>query len=308
MDPKQERDRRRTADNRAELAERIGARLPEDGTVSPAPGVHLVRVTQPIGLFHGSSYPAFCVAVQGSKEVYLGDRSYRYDVENYLLMTVELPITSLIFGGPGDRPYLSLRIELDPALVASVMLEHRMPAPRNQTDAKAMAVSRLDPELLDATTRLLRLLDAPPEERALAPLARREIVYRLLVGEEGGRLRHLPELGEPTHRIARAIERMRAEFDRPLRSDAIAKELGMSLSGFHQRFKAVTNLSPLQYQKQLRLTEARRLMLGEGLDAATAGYRVGYDDASHFSRDYKSHFGDAPRRDVERLRGAIVTD
>lgn len=308
MERKQERDLRRIADNREDMVERMMAMLPDDGTISPIPGLFLVRLTQPIGLFHGSSYPAFCIAVQGSKEVYLGDQKYRYDIENYLLMTVELPITSLIFGASKERPYLSLRLELDPALVASVMVEHRMPTPRNQTDVKALTVSPLDFDLLDATARLLRLVDAPPEARALAPLVMREIVYRLLIGEEGHRLRHLPELGGHTHRIAKAIDRMRKEFDQPLKSDELAKDLGMSLSGFHQHFKAITNLSPLQYQKQLRLTEARRLMLGEGLDASTAGYKVGYDDPSHFSRDYKKHFGDAPMRDVEKLRSVVMDD
>ena len=168
--------------------------------------------------------------------------------------------------------------------------------------------------------RLVRLLDSPTDARFLAPLVIREIVYRLLTGEQGGRLHHIAALGGHTHRIAMALERLREDFDlcspehckgvrrlrqdfdRPLRIQDIARELGMSVSGFHHHFKAVTAMSPLQFQKQLRLQEARRLMLGEELDAASAGYRVGYGDASHFTREYKRLFGAPPMRDVERLR------
>ena len=308
MDRTQERTLRQIAQNREEMVERILAMTPTEGQSTPNPGLHLARLSRPTGLVHGSSKAALCVAVQGSKDVYVGDRVYRYDAANYLLTTVELPISFMICDASESRPYLSLRLELDSALVASVMAERRMPPPRGQADAKAMASSPLDAGLLDAVARLVRLLDAPPEERALIPLVMREIVHRLLIGEQGHRLRHLPEFGGHTHRIARAVERLKSELDRPLRSDVLAKELGMSLSGFHQHFKAITDLSPLQYQKGLRLHEARRLMLGEGLDAASAGYKVGYDDPSHFSRDYKNRFGESPRRDVERLRSTVVVD
>jgi AraC-like DNA-binding protein len=167
---------------------------------------------------------------------------------------------------------------------------------------RAINVSSLDAGLLDAVVRLVRLLDTPTEAPFLAPLITREIVYRLLMGEQGDRLRHIAVLGGYTPPIARAIERLRKDFDQPFRIEDIARELGMSVSGFHHHFKAVTAMSPLQFQKQMRLQEARRLMLGEHLDAASAGYRVGYDDASHFNREYKSLFGLPPMRDVERLR------
>ena len=241
---------------------------------------------------------------QGSKEVLLGDDRYRYDPAHYLLATAELPVASQIIEASQERPYLSLLLELDPALVGSVMVEAGHPAPRSHADVKAIDVSPLDAGLLDAVVRLVRLLDSPAEARFLAPLVTREIVYRLLMGEQGDRLRHIAVLGGHTHRIARAIERLRKDFDQPLRIEDIARELGMSVSGFHHHFKAVTAMSPLQFQKQLRLQEARRLMLGEDLDAASAGYRVGYDDASHFNREYKRLFGAPPMRDVERLREA----
>ena len=197
-------------------------------------------------------------------------------------------------------------LTLDPTLVGSVMVEAGHPAPRSQAAVTAIDVSPLDAGLLDAVVRLVRLLDAPADARFLAPLVTREIVYRLLMGAQGDRLRHIAALGGHTHRIAEAIDRLRTDFDRPLRIEDVAREVGMSVSGFHHHFKAVTAMSPLQFQKQLRLQEARRLMLGEGLDAASAGYRVGYDDASHFSREYKRLFGAPPMRDVDRLRGAAA--
>ncbi|HUB24912.1 MAG TPA: helix-turn-helix domain-containing protein, partial [Tepidisphaeraceae bacterium] len=142
----------------------------------------------------------------------------------------------------------------------------------------------------------------PAEYQALSPLVVREIIYRLLTGAQGNRMRHLATVGGHAHRMVRAVEKLRENFDKPLRIEMIARELGMSTSGFHAHFKAVTAMSPLQFQKQLRLQEARRLMLSENFDAAQAGYRVGYDDASHFSREYKRHFGQSPIRDVDRLR------
>lgn len=150
--------------------------------------------------------------------------------------------------------------------------------------------------------RLVRLLDAPAEVPVLLPLITREIIYRLLIGEQGDRLRHLAVLGGYTSDIARAVARLRQDFDQPLHIEDLAHELGMSVSGFHHHFKAVTAMSPLQFQKRLRLQQARRLMLGEDLDAASAAYRVGYQDASHFNREYKSLFGVPPMRDVQRLR------
>jgi AraC-like DNA-binding protein len=167
-----------------------------------------------------------------------------------------------------------------------------------------MDVCPLDSNLQDAVVRLVRLLDARAEAPVLMPLITREIIYRLLMGEQGARLRHLAVVGGYTPLIARAVERLSEDFDQPLRIEELARELGMSVSGLHHRFKAVTAMSPLQFQKQLRLREARRLMLSEDLDAASTAYRVGYRDASHFNREYKSLFGIPPMRDVQRLREA----
>jgi AraC-like DNA-binding protein len=182
------------------------------------------------------------------------------------------------------------------------MVEAGHVSSRSHANVRAINVSPLDASLLDAVVRLVRLLNTPAEAPFLMPLITREIVYRLLMSEQGDRLRHIALQGGQTHRIASAIQQLRQQFDQPLRVDDIAQELGMSVSSFHHHFKAVTAMSPLQFQKQIRLQEARRLMLGEDLDAASAGYRVGYNDASHFNREYKRLFGLPPLRDVERLR------
>jgi AraC-like DNA-binding protein len=164
------------------------------------------------------------------------------------------------------------------------------------------AYSPEDANLLDAVVRLVRLLDSPTDARFLARLVTREIVYRLLMGAQGGSLHHIAALDGHSHRIVRALDRLREDFDRPLRVEDIARELGMSVSGFHHHFRAVTPMSPLQFQKRMRLQEARHLMLDEDLDAASSGYRVDYSDASHFTREYKRLFGAPPARDVKRLR------
>jgi AraC-like DNA-binding protein len=185
------------------------------------------------------------------------------------------------------------------------MVEAGHISPQNQAQVRASNVSPLDSSLLDAAVRLVRLVDTPAEARFLAPLITREIVYRLLMGNQGDRLRYITVHSGHTHRIAEAIQRFHQDFDQQLRIEDIAQELGMSVSSFHHHFKAVTALSPLQFQKRLRLQEARRLMLSEDIDAASAGYRVGYDDASHFNREYRRLFGEPPMRDVERLREAV---
>jgi AraC-like DNA-binding protein len=297
-------DVQRMRANRSELVDRIARVVPRDGMVEPIAGLYLHRasaITEPI---YGVSRPALCVIAQGSKEVNLGDEVYRYDPYHYLLATFELPVASRLIEASVEEPYLSLRLELDATLVASVMLEAGMPSPRVEpATVRALDVSTLDAALLDATVRLVRLLEAPEAEaRVLVPLTKREIVFRLLAGAQGRRLRQLAVLGGHTDRIAQAIDRLRRDFDKPLRIETLARDIGMSPSGFHEHFKMVTAMSPLQFQKQLRLQEARRLLLGESLDAASAGFKVGYEDPSHFSRDYKRQFGQSPMKDVEELR------
>jgi AraC-like DNA-binding protein len=297
-----EREAQRVQASRDELVERLARAIHDDGTATPLEGLMLRRASSPTELGHGVSYLSFCVIAQGSKEVLLGETHYRYDPAHYLIATAALPIATRITEASPERPYLGLVLRLDPTLVGSVMVEAGRLAPRSPAAVTALDVSPLDAGLLDAVVRLVRFLDAPTDARFLAPLVTREIVYRLLMGAQGGRFHHITALGDATHRIAQAIERLRNNFDQPLRIEEIAREIGMSVSGFHHHFRAVTALSPLQFQKHLRLQEARRLMLGEGLDATSAGYRVGYGNASHFTREYKRLFGAPPMHDVERLR------
>jgi AraC-like DNA-binding protein len=289
--------------SREELVARMTRAIREDGVIQPLKGLHLGRQSVPLEKLHSVLEASFCVIAQGSKEVLLGDNRYQYDAFNYLLATLELPRVSQVLEASRERPYLSLRLEIDPQVVSSVMVEagHYI-SPRKPADVRAIDVSPLDANLLDAVVRLVRLLDAPAEAPILMPMIIREIIYRLLRGNQGDRLRHLTVIGGYTSAIARAVQRIRQDFEQPLRIEQLARDLGMSVSGFHAHFKAVTAMSPLQFQKQLRLQEARRLMLSENLDATSAAFRVGYNDASHFNREYKSVFGVPPMRDVQRLR------
>ncbi|WP_459557345.1 AraC family transcriptional regulator [Lacunimicrobium album] len=289
----------------AELAQRIAALIEDDGTIEMRPGVFLSRSAELAGRFYGSCEPSFCVIAQGSKTVQLGDDIFRYDPAHYLISTMELPCMAEVAKASAEEPYLSFRLVLDPSVVTSVMVESAQT--QSRTETRAMDVSPLGPTLLDAALRLVRLLDSPLDYEVLGPLVVREIIYRLLAGPQGNRMRHLARLGGSSHRMVRAIDRIRRDFDKLLRVEEIAADLDMSVSGFHAHFKTATSMSPLQFQKQLRLQEARRLMLSESLDAAEAGFRVGYEDASHFNRDYKRLFGHPPVRDVARLRAELAS-
>lgn len=288
-----------------ELVERIAQAIVEDGTIEPFKDVYLRRFSSPTEPLLNMAAPNFHVIAQGSKEAQLGEECYRYGPYQYCIGTVELPLVTHIVEASSERPYLSISLELDPILVGSVMSESGQTPPSEPADVNAFSVNSLDADLLDAVVRLVRLIENPTEAPVLVPLVKREIVYRLLTGEQGERLRHIAILGSYTPPIAKVIERLHTDLAQPIRIENIARELGMSVSGFHHHFKSVTAISPLQFQKRLRLQEARRLMLGEGLDAASAGYRVGYHNASHFNRDYKNMFGLPPMRDLERLRGNI---
>ncbi len=277
--------------------------LPTDGSTQPFAGLYLYRRSVPYEVIHGVVEPSFCVIAQGSKEVWLGESRYQYDADHYLLATADLPHVSQVLDASPMRPYLALRLPLAPALVRSVMTEVSPLPLLNQEDVRAMAVRPLEAPLLDTVVRIIRLLDAPDDAPILLPLISQEIIYRLLQDHHGKRLRHLVLQGGYRPDMAQAIERLQREFDQPLHIEHLAQELGMSVSGLHHHFKAVTALSPLQFQKRLRLQEARRLMLSEAIDATQAAYRVGYHNVSHFNREYKSLFGIPPLRDVQRLRG-----
>lgn len=301
-DSRSHRDTSRMLVDQEELAERIAAILTQDGTIEVQPGLHFRRHSHPTDPVYVTSPPSFCIIAQGSKDILLGSDSFRYDPAHYLISTMELPLVGKVVEATPERPYLNFRLVLDPSLVTSVLVESGHVQANDDSSLKAVDVSPLGSDLLDAALRLVRLADSPNEYRALAPLVTREIIYRLLTGAQRGRMRHLANFGGQAHRMARAIEIIHRNFDQPLRIDEIAQQVHMSVSGFHAHFKAATAMTPLQFQKQLRLQEARRIMLSEGCDAAQAGFRVGYEDSSHFNRDYKRYFGKPPKRDVGHLR------
>ena len=299
------REEQRIQNYRAELVERMARALPDDGTLDVFPGFRLARSSRPTEPVRSVYQPAFCYVAQGRKQVLLGEELFQYDPGHYLIYTVDLPLTFQVKEASEERPYLGFRLDLDPSLVASVLMECSVVNKKGDASIKALDVSRTDADLLDAAVRLVRLIDAPVEYRIIAPLIVKEIVIRLLAGGQGARLGHLMASGGDAHRISRAVGYLRDHFDQALRMDDLAHDLGMSVSGFHHHFKSVTAMSPLQFQKLLRLQEARRLMLGEDLDAASAGFRVGYEDPAYFSRDYKKLFGAPPQRDIAKLRGNL---
>jgi AraC-like DNA-binding protein len=247
--------------------------------------------------------PALGIVAQGSKRVMLADEIYRYDAVHFILASVDLPVTSQIIEASPESPYLALRIALDPGQVGEVILAAG-PCETAGRPQRGLAVSRVEPPLLDAVVRLLLLLESPRDIGVLAPLVLREITYRLLVGEQGPRLRQIAAVNGLTRRVAAATNWLKHNFAQPFRVEALAREVHLSPSALAHQFKAVTAMSPLQYQKQLRLQEARRLMLSEGLDAASAGFHVGYQSPSQFSREYRRLFGQPPQRDMAVLRTA----
>lgn len=301
-----ERETQRQRADREELVERIARAVPRDGRAEPLKGLHLYRHSTTTEKLYGIAQPCFCVIAQGCKEVYVAEERHQYDPYTFLLGTVELPVVGRILEATRERPFLGLRLNLDPALIGSVMLEMSPFAPQGSGGARAMMVSSLPASLLDAVLRLVRLLDSLSEAHVLAPLIEHEIVYRLWTGEQGGILRRMALPGGHTQLVAQVIKQICRDLSRPLSVEEMARETRMSVSSFHHHFKAVTAMSPLQFQKQLRLLEARRLLLSEHHDAATAGFSVGYEDASHFNRDYKRLFGEPPMRDVERWREAAL--
>lgn len=298
------RNARRIEAAREEIVERMSRLLPEDGKLDLFSDLLLIRRSGLAEPVHSIYQPAFCFVAQGRKRASVGGEVFSYDPFHYLIFTVDLPVAFEVEAASKELPYLGMSLNLDSALVASVIVESGIEIKKGDASVKAMNVSAIDADLLDAVARLVRIAEKPAEGKVLAPLVIKEIIYRLLAGGQGARLAHLLTASD-TRRISKAIGRLREHFNEPLKIEDIAHELGMSVSGFHHHFKSVTAMSPLQFQKQIRLQEARRLMLGEDLDAASAGFRVGYEDPAYFNRDYKKIFGAPPQRDIARLRSSL---
>ncbi|MDF0731100.1 AraC family transcriptional regulator [Pseudomonas entomophila] len=274
------------------------------GTVSAIEALYLSSYQENVRSVPGLALPALCVLAQGSKSLFLGDEQYAYDPLNYMVVSVTMPISGVKLDASPEQPALGLRLDLDAAEISRLIAESGPMLVPNLPSGRGLYVEKLDPHLLDAMLRLVRLLDTPRDIPMLAPLIRREILYRLLRGPQGYRLYEIALANSQTHRVSQAITWLNNHFHLPLRIEELAREVNLSTSTLHHRFKAVTSMSPLQYQKQLRLQEARRLMLNDGLEAAVAGYRVGYESPSQFSREYSRLYGAPPLRDVARLRAS----
>ncbi len=272
-----------------------------DQPTTGVPGLSLYRRDEPGPPTSIMYEPRVCVVAQGAKRVVLGDDSYVYDAHHFLITSVDLPASVQVINASRQKPYLGLVLRLDQREISQLMVDSNLPPPRPQQSSRGMATGEVTLPLLTAFQRLIDLLDEPKDIPILAPIIQREIFYRLLVGDQGARLRQMASAGSQSHQIARAIDWLKGNFTRPLRIDDLAAQVNMSTSTFHHHFRAVTAMSPLQYQKWLRLNEARRLMLTE-LDAATAAFQVGYESPSQFSREYSRLFGAPPLRDIMSLR------
>ncbi len=268
----------------------------------PIPRVSLGVVHQPSRPMSVVYEPMICLVLQGAKQVMIGDQVLRYDPACSFIASLELPVSGCVIEASPAEPYVAVSLTIDRALLAD-LLSDMPPQPEGQT--AGFAVSPVTPELLDAWAQLVALLDAPHDIAVLAPLREREILYRLLQGPQGGLLRQIARDDSQLSRVRRAIHWIQAHFDQAMRIDALADIAGMSVPSFHRHFKAATAMSPLQYQKTLRLQAARRLLVTSN-DAGRAAYSVGYESASQFSREYARMFGAPPSRDAERLRGMVA--
>ncbi|OKH28655.1 AraC family transcriptional regulator [Calothrix sp. HK-06] len=246
--------------------------------------------------------PTLCIILQGKKETLLGKETYQYGAAQYIVVTVDLPLSGYIVEATPDKPYLTFKLSLDATRLWDIIDQIQHNLDKKETSVRGLFVSDANVPLIDCATRLTRLLDTPQDIPFLAPMIKSEIYYRLLIGEQDEAVRQIATSGSNMQRVAEVIKQIKANLTKSLRVDDLAQQASMSPASFHRHFKAVTSMSPLQYQKQLRLLEARRLMLAENADATHAAYQVGYESPSQFSREYSRLFGAPPIKDIERLR------
>lgn len=246
--------------------------------------------------------PSIVLIAQGAKQLLIGDQAYVYDTERFLIASLDLPASSQVLQASPNKPCLGLVLRLDLRVIAELIAQIRLPPPRDRATEGSAALGTITPALLEPFGRLLALLDEPGAIAVLAPLIEREIHYRLLMSDQAARLLQIASVGSQSHRIARAIDWLKTNYAQPLRIDELAAHVQMSPSSLHHHFRQLTGMSPLQYQKWLRLNEARRLMLNEHLDVAGAAFHVGYESHSQFSREYSRLFSAPPKRDIGGLR------
>jgi AraC-like DNA-binding protein len=295
---------------RRALARKIAAHTPDEGEqATPISGFTLYRRSEPTACTSAAYMPRLSIFVQGKKRITLGATTYLCDESSFLLTSVDLPVVSQVTAATKEVPLLSLLLKLDMPVVRQILSQEDFHAPETSSDAIGMAVGKTSVELLDACSRLLDLLDTPQDIPFLGSLIVREIIYRLLRGPQGNHLRAIATMGEQSHRTAKAIAWLKTNYSKPLRVEELAAVAQMGVSTFHHHFRSLTAMSPLQYQKRLRLHVARERMFMEGLDAASAAFDVGYESASQFNREYSRFFGQPPMRDVKarRLSGSAAT-
>ena len=285
-----------------ELAALVRSRLgdgPQDGTAPMLlPGISILAsdiVTDAQQIVYE---PMLCVILEGAKQTTLGSESHSYRAGDYLVVSADLPVSGQVL----TAPYLALGLPLDPATAAELLIETEGGLAADETPIRGLAVSAMDAEMVDTVTRLVRLLDRPGDAAVLAPMIRRELLWRLMQGEHAAMVRQIAAVDGRLAQVKRAIRWIRTHYAEPMTIGGLAALAGMSETSLHRHFKAVTSMSPLQYQKQVRLQEARNRLLGQGGDIAGVGFAVGYDSPSQFSREYSRQFGRPPGRDLERLR------
>jgi AraC-like DNA-binding protein len=307
--PRIDMDRRHSPALRR-LASLLAAHAPHDGRFPlRLSGTHAIRFSRPNPTpMRATLQPMLCIVAQGAKVVMLGREVFEYDTRRMLVFSVDLPVSGQVLRASPAEPYLCLRLDLDPYRIAQLALRvfpNGLPRPEN---TRGLYVATATEEIVDAASRLLALMSQPADAELLGPLVIDEILIRLLRSPVGSRVAQIGYVDSGVQRIARAVSEIRSNFSQPLKVETLARLVNMSPSSFHQHFKSVTSMSPLQYQKVLRLEEARRLMLMQPLDAQGAAREVGYVSASQFSREYARYFGSAPTRDVARLRDeGVVT-
>jgi AraC-like DNA-binding protein len=293
---------------RTALARKIAAHIANDGVLETAlPSLCLYRRSAPTACASATYEPRLIVFAQGQKRINLGATSYLCNESSFLLSTVDLPVVSQVVAATPQKPMLGMIIELDMAETRRILSQQEFPPAEEPDGARGMAVGTTSPELLDACTRLLDLLDKPQDIGYLGNLIGREIVYRLLRSPQGGHLRAIATLGEQSQRTAKAVSWLRMNYAKPLRIEDLAEMAQMGVSTLHHHFRSLTAMSPIQYQKHLRLHVARERMFNDGLDAASAAFAVGYESASQFNREYSRFFGQPPMRDIKARREAMAT-
>lgn len=290
---------------RSDLAQKIALTLGSaEKLITPIPGLSLHQRTGPTAPCAVAYAPGLIVMAQGRKRVELGPNTFIYDESRYLLTSLDLPSVSQVVEASKERPALAFALKLELPIVRELLAREDVPIPELPPDSPAMTTVEVTAELLSSCCRLMDLLDTPQHIPFLSGLIQREIIYRILQGAEGARLRAITTLGEQSHRAAKAVAWLKSNYEKPLRVEELAQMARMGISTFHHHFREMTAMSPVQYQKQLRLQAARARMLTDDLDASSAAIKVGYESVSQFSREYSRLFGQPPMRDIRALRSS----